>query len=99
MDIKVDIRYIKIAEQFQPCLDQIQKSKGLKRHGTDQEFKNQLTWILRELPFFLGQMIKKAYESIRLSPEKQIEEITGAINYGIMHRMNLLENINEKHKD
>jgi hypothetical protein len=91
MNLKTDPRYKCIAKQFQPCLDQIQTGKGMERHGTEEDFKQQLTWKLAGLPFFLGQMIKKAYESERLPHAEKVKEITGAINYGLMYRMWLEE--------
>jgi len=93
-DLWVDERYTSIADMFQPCLDQIQKGKGMERHGTDQKFKDQVTWqIIKSCPgFALGQMLKKGLEISRLSnTDAKIRELKGAINYGMFELMRLLE--------
>ena len=94
MDLFVDTRYEEVARIFQLCIDQIQKGKGMERHGTQEKFTNQVTWkIITECKGFAkGQMLKKALESCRFNDiDAEIKEMIGAVNYGIFEIMRLIE--------
>ena len=89
-DLLVDKRYFSISDMFQPIIDQVQSGKGMERHGTEEDFIDQITWKIRHLSGFQFQMIKKGLEVDRLPTlEAQIHEQTGAIVYGIMELMRL----------
>jgi len=84
---------------MQGCFDQMQGGKGMARHGTPGiPFLLQQTWqIIHECGegFPLGQAIKKAIESNRLSGEMKIIELRGAVNYLLMALLYLEEENNE----
>ncbi len=69
------------------CLDQIQKGKGLERHGEECCFKNQATYKIIEAygeGFPLGQAVKKLLELMRFEGTgRKKHELIGAINYAI----------------
>lgn len=63
--------------------NQASKGKGKERHSSGEEFEDQLICYLerRGHTFDTGQACKKIDESLRLSPNRAIHELLGAINY------------------
>lgn len=58
--------------------------KGAERHAQDAPFDQQPMQRLIDLygvGFALGQAAKKSQEAMRLSPERAVHELLGAINY------------------
>ena len=89
--MEIDARYECLRPVFQDMVDQIQKGKGLKQHGSDVKFEDQHTWKYMQLcgpggPLF--QMFKKATEAMeRMEGEAQYQELIGALNYGVFAAM------------
>ena len=89
--MNIDKRYECMRDIYQDMIDQIQKGKGIKQHGSEVCFKEQHTWQYMKLtgpggPLF--QMFKKATEAIeRMDGEKQYHELIGALNYGVFAAM------------
>jgi hypothetical protein len=85
--VKVDesLEYAPLNGVLKRAYEQAKDGKGKERHAKDKEpfDKQKICEITRRvgLGYPLGQAIKKAEESQRLSPEAAVKEILGAINY------------------
>jgi hypothetical protein len=78
--------YESLAAVLDEALDQAQYGKGRERHASDGEaFEDQQIVQLGEWMdnggFAVGQVCKKALESIRLDDDAAIRNLLGAINY------------------
>ncbi len=76
--------YSCLAQVFDAALVQAQAGKGLERHASGEDFSAQVICEVGRrvgMGYPLGQAVKKAFESQRLSPEAAVKELLGAINY------------------
>lgn len=95
--MKIDKRYECLRQVYQDMIDQIQKGKGIKQHGSEVNFQEQHTWKYMQLtgaggPLF--QMLKKATEAMeRMTGESQYHELIGALNYGVFAALLLKEKL------
>jgi len=67
------------------ALEQASGGKGKERHASGQPFDEQpmqtISDLLEDHRGMLFQAIKKARESIRLPPGRDVDELLGAVNY------------------
>lgn len=76
--------YDSLAHVLQRAFLQATEGKGAERHAQGLPFERQPMQTLCELygvGFTLGQAAKKAQESMRLPPGRDVAELLGAINY------------------
>ena len=76
--------YVELYHVLLEALTQAQSGKGYKRHSHGLAFKDQPIFSIRAIVgdgFTLGQAIKKLMEASRLSKDKKIHELLGAIIY------------------
>jgi hypothetical protein len=87
--IKVDPnwKYESLLRVLRGASDQASIGKGKERHADDEPFENQKICVINRwiadspVAGALFQAIKKSVESSRLSGERAINELRGAINY------------------
>jgi len=95
--MNIDKRYECLRPVYQDMIDQMQKGKGIRQHGSGADFQDQHTWKHTKLtgpggPLF--QMLKKATEAIeRMEGEAQYHELIGALNYGVIAALLLRESL------
>jgi hypothetical protein len=66
------------------AVKQAADGKGRERHSSGERFEEQPICVITRwvgLGFPLGQAVKKCQEAARLSTEKAVQELLGAINY------------------
>lgn len=76
--------YDSLADVLKRAFDQASAGKGKDRHAQGKPFDAQPMQGICDLvgpAFALGQAIKKAQESLRLPPDRAVQELLGAINY------------------
>jgi hypothetical protein len=63
--------------------EEARSGKGHERHADGRPFEEQIScWLERRgYDYARGQAVKKIDESLRLSPERAIKELLGAINF------------------
>ena len=76
-------RYASLAAVLNRALEQAARGKGMERHATTEPFERQPIvqtgqWLNSTHPY-IGQVVKKAFESARLPPEHAIQEWLGII--------------------
>ena len=86
LDIALNPKYDSLYKVLLSAYNQASNGKGKERHqlNNDEPFENQkICEIARRLSidYNLGQAVKKIYESKRLTDERDIAELYGAINY------------------
>lgn len=78
-------KYSELARVLKMALEQASIGKGHTRHSRGERFEEQLICYLgdqlRSVDFQVGQIVKKALESTRLTPDAGIRELLGVINY------------------
>jgi hypothetical protein len=82
--LEIDKNYSSLVEILFLALEHAAVTKGKERHANGLPFEKQkICRINRDvgLGFGLGQAIKKIEESVKLSPDRAILELIGAINY------------------
>jgi hypothetical protein len=81
----VDENYSELKRVLNMALEQAANGKGKERHATNEAFENQkICTINRQIGSnhgLLYQATKKVIESSRLSNERAVAELLGAINY------------------
>jgi hypothetical protein len=83
-EIEISKDYESLFEQYLGALSHASETKGKERHANDLPFEKQkICRINRDvgLGYGLGQIIKKAEEVVKLSPDRAIFELYGVINY------------------
>jgi hypothetical protein len=81
------IKYAALDKVLQGAYDQASTGKGKERHADDEPFENQKICVINRwlsgspVAGALFQAVKKTVESSRLSGERAINELRGAINY------------------
>lgn len=82
---ETDKAYAKLDEMLNRAYDQAAIGKGSERHGGDGvPFHEQPMFSIMDLVgagFATGQAMKKAQEAMRLSPDRAVHELLGAINF------------------
>jgi hypothetical protein len=85
---KTDDKYGRLRGVFEAAIDQASNGKGKERHANDDEpFEDQqIVEIAKRLSGNIAagplqQVVKKVYESGRLTKENAIKELLGAQNY------------------
>jgi hypothetical protein len=73
--------YRNLKDALDKSYAQASKGKGKERHADDKPFEEQpIFWIEEHFKSFqLGQAVKKIHESQRLSTDRAIAELQGAI--------------------
>lgn len=84
--IELNPKYDSLYKVLLSAYNQASNGKGKERHqlNNDEPFENQkICEIARRLSvdYNLGQAVKKIYESKRLTDERDIAELYGAVNY------------------
>ena len=84
--VELNPKYDSLYKVLLSAYNQASNGKGKERHqlNDDEPFENQkICEIARRLSidYNLGQAVKKIYESKRLTDERDIAELYGAINY------------------
>jgi hypothetical protein len=80
-------KYRRLEEVLADALSQASEGKGKERHATDEPFEEQKICVINRwiadspVAGALFQAVKKTIESSRLSGERAINELRGAINY------------------
>jgi hypothetical protein len=83
--------YLKLSEILSEAFHQAALGKGRERHAENLPFEHQpIMWIERHFTSFqLGQAVKKIHESQRISGERAVAELLGAIAYIAAHILSL----------
>jgi hypothetical protein len=80
-------KYQKLEKVLTDAMEQASRGKGKERHADDEPFENQKICVINRwiagspVAGALFQAVKKTVESSRLSGERAINELRGAINY------------------
>jgi len=80
----MDKDYASLRRVLDLAYEQASNGKGAERHGDGKSFDAQPMLEIGRMvggAFCLGQAMKKAQESSRMSPEAAKRELLGAINY------------------
>jgi len=79
--------YASLARTFRGAYDQASKGKGKERHADDEPFQYQKICVINRwigdspVAGALFQAVKKTVESSRMTADRAIHELQGAINY------------------
>jgi hypothetical protein len=81
------VQYTQLARVLHDAYGQAANGKGMERHADNEAFESQQICVINRWlrgnpvagPIF--QVVKKAVETTKLSPEAAIRELYGAINY------------------
>jgi hypothetical protein len=79
--------YKELSRVLELAKDQASEGKGKERHASGQPFEKQpIMWIEEHFNSYqLGQAVKKIHESQRLTSDRAVAELLGAINYLAAH--------------